>query len=78
MNDSSSLICLNVQCLARRYKLNYYERLRNLFASNKLCVPSSQEDERVVKQIMELCDIKFDFILDSDECNLILHYLCCN
>ena len=78
LNDSSSLTCRNVQCIARRYKLNYYERLQKQHTFCSFIMPSSHEDERIAMQILELCDQKIDFILDNDEYNSILYYLCCD
>ena len=53
-NDSSSLMCRNVQCIARRYKLNYYERLQKQYTICSFIVRSSHEDERFALQIQEL------------------------
>ena len=78
LNDSSSLMCRNVQCIARRYKFNYYERLQKQYTICSFIMPSSNEDERIAMQILELCDQKIDFILDNDEYNSILYYLCCD
>jgi len=71
-------VFINVQCLARRYNWNYYQRLERPYVIHNFQVPSSQEDEMIAMQIMEVCGVKCDFILDSDEGKLILHYLCCN
>ena len=76
-HDSMSIIGKNLQCIAKRYNFNYYERLHRAFNLNNFYVSSSQEEKRTVAQIMELRDCKNDLSLDCDEFDTILKYLCC-
>ena len=77
-HDSRSIIGKNLQCIAKRYDFNYYERLQKPFNVNCFYVSSSQEEKRTVAQIFELRHFKCDSFLDSDEINTIIIYLCCS
>jgi hypothetical protein len=77
LHDSLSIICRNLQVICHRYGLNYYDRIQSHFNVDKfviLCI----DDERTVAQINELRTIGRDFILNCDDLNFILNYLCCS
>jgi hypothetical protein len=80
MNDSSSIICRNLQCIAQRYDFNYYQRFDfNVYGFK---VATDNADFRLFTQINELRTAKrhagTDGFLTLDEFDFIIFHLCCD
>ena len=74
--DSSSIICRNLQVICHKYDFNYYDRFQRYLNVNKFRKHCTN-DERTVAQIKELRTLDGDFILDNDDIDFILNFLCC-
>ena len=74
--DSSSIICRNLQVICHRYDFNYYDRFQRHLNVNKFRKQCTN-DQRTVAQIQELRTVDGDFILDNDDIDFILNFLCC-
>ena len=80
IKDSSSIICKNLQCIARRYGLNYYSRFDfNIFDFKAHC---DEETFRIYMQIDELRNARSQFVTDGfltvHQIDCITYYLCCD